>query len=132
MTILPNGTDDANTSSNNVSNAMMATGAEKDGGSCCNTTTSGFATSYIIPVNGNVGATTAFSTTATTSATAIVGQACVAFKAATTGAASTSSATDGKGTAPTGIDDVSTKFTSWWCSNGLYKKVTAAGDWTVN
>jgi len=30
------------------------------------------------------------------------------------------------------IDDFDTRYSSWWCSNGLYKKVTAANTVTLN
>lgn len=30
------------------------------------------------------------------------------------------------------IDDLDTRYSSWWCSNGLYKKLTAASTVTLN
>ena len=122
MTNYPNGLGTATT----VTDAMLIGGAAFDGGSCCATTTTLFNTNAGL---GAVGLTGAFVTTAAL-AVGYVQQACVAFKTVNfTNHASTATV------APVGFDNTSAaalKYTSWWCSNGLYKKVTASTDSTIN
>jgi hypothetical protein len=52
----------------------------------------------------------------------MVAAACVALKSDTANGDSTASAWG-----IMKIDNSDTKYTSWWCSNGLYKNITAIG-----
>jgi len=125
MSLFPDGT----LVSTSVTNANLATGTLLDGGSCCAVTTTAFATSLGIQPNGLSTAVTAVvSSTDSTAASSIVGQACVLFKNGVVNVNGTS----GTGISRLGVDDSYAIFSNWWCSNGLYKVVTGSNARTIN
>lgn len=94
-----------------------------DQGSCCNS-----AAAFVLTV-GTTATAAAFTTyvvgstpgaaASSTSGSANVGVACVAFK---------NTATTGGNWGINSYEVGTTAFTSWWCSNGLYKNVTKSAN----
>lgn len=106
-----------------LTEAMMVAGAALDGGSCC-----AVAKADMVVHTGKVGAVPVLTTiTGAMSASIIyVGQTCVAYADATVTA--WSSPTNGSAVGTGFMTSATTAYASWWCSNGLYTKVTGAGD----
>ena len=123
MSIMPNGV--AAITGPTLTDAMMVAGAALDGGSCC-----AVAKADMVVHTGRVGLAPVL-TTITSDMTAsiiYVGQTCVAYADATVTAYNPTGTVDGKAVGTGFKTDATTAYASWWCSNGLYTKVTSNGD----
>jgi len=115
-----------------MSTALTLAGAGLDTGSCCAVTKDLFNSTSGIGVIGAALGTfnvTPVSGTAGKAGASNVSEACVPFKAGTITSATPSTVT------PTGWDIVTTatlSYSNWWCSNGLYRYVTATTAGVVN
>jgi len=107
-------------------NSTVAKG-QYDGGSCCQT-----AAEFLLLAKGVASGSAAASWTIATGAT--VNTAASGVTAACAATANLAITGDGSGNAwgATTLDKTDTAYSSWWCSNGLYKTLTASGTGSLN